>query len=199
MDEAISLGLVMTMLNLSDREWKDFQLVDVFDDDQRGKRLKKADHKKGKVPYVSSTALNNGVDGFIEKTDGCRTFKNCISLNNSGSVGKAFYEPFEFVASDHITHLKKNNATEEQYLFLTAVIEMQSSNFNFNREINDERLSHMRIMLPVDASGNPDWDFMNDYITERKERLVKRQLAFLEHEIEAMGGGYADFIEEKTE
>ena len=183
------MGLVATMLNLSDRQWGDFLLVDVFDVNQRGKRLKKADHKEGQIPYVSSTALNNGVDGFIEKTDGCRTFENCISLNNSGSVGKAFYEPFEFVASDHITHLKKDNATEEQYLFLTAVIEMQSSNFSFNREINDERLNHMRIMLPIDTSGNPDWDFMNEYIKERKERLIKRQLAFLEHEIEAIGGG----------
>lgn len=177
------------VLSLSDREWNDFLLIDVFDARQRGKRLKRADHTDGKIPYVSSTALNNGVDGFIAKTDGCRTFENCISLNNSGSVGKAFYEPFEFVASDHITHLKKDDATEEQYLFLATVIQMQSSNFGFNREINDERLSHMRIMLPVDAENNPDWIFMNDYIKERKERLVKRQLAFLKHEIESAGGG----------
>lgn len=189
----ISSGSVMKMLSLNDREWKDFSLVGVFDKNQRGKRLKKADHTEGNVPYVSSTAMHNGVDGFIEKTDSCRTFENCISLNNSGSVGKAFYEPFEFVASDHVTHLKKDDATEEQYLFLTAVIEMQSSNFSFNREINDERLNHMRIMLPVDEEGNPDWEFMGAYIQERKEQLVKNQIAFLEREISRIGGGYENF------
>ena len=76
---------------------------------------------------------------------------------------------------------------------------MQSSNFSFNREINDERLNHMRIMLPIDTDGNPDWNFMNDYIKERKEHLIKRQLAFLEHEIKAIGGGYIDLTEEETE
>lgn len=181
------------MLSLSDREWGDFSLVSVFDKNQRGKRLKKADHTEGSIPYVSSTAMNNGVDGFIEKTDRCRTFENCISLNNSGSVGKAFYQPFEFVASDHVTHLKKDNATEEQYLFLTTVIEMQSSNFSFNREINDERLAHMRIMLPVDAEGNPDWGFMGAYIQERKKQIVERQIAFLERENLRIGGGRENF------
>ena len=43
-------------LELKNKEWKEFDLKSIFPKIQRGKRLKKADHQKGKVPYISSTA-----------------------------------------------------------------------------------------------------------------------------------------------
>ncbi|MBQ3431668.1 MAG: restriction endonuclease subunit S [Clostridia bacterium] len=129
---------------------------------ERGKRLKKADQIQGKTPYISSTADNNGVDGFIEVNKGSRVFCNCISLANSGSVGSAFFEPFLFVASDHVTHLKNEDFNKAQYLFISCVLRLQKSNYGFNREINDERLKNMRIMLPVQENGTPDYGFMDN-------------------------------------
>jgi len=49
---------------LKNIQWGGY-LNDIFPEIQRGKLLKKDDHKKGNVPYVSSTAFNNGVDGFV--------------------------------------------------------------------------------------------------------------------------------------
>ena len=151
------------MIDFCSKKWEPFPVPDIFEEIQRGKRLKNADHIAGIVPYVSSTALNNGVDDFIVDTEGTRVFSDCISLANSGSVGSAFYEPFRFVASDHITHLSCTNANMYIYLFLISVIKAQKSNFNFNREINDQRIKRMRIMLPVDGDGNPDYAFMEQY------------------------------------
>lgn len=151
------------MIDFRSKKWEPFPVPDIFEEIQRGKRLKNADHIAGIVPYVSSTALNNGVDDFIVDTEGTRVFSDCISLANSGSVGSAFYEPFRFVASDHITHLSCTNANMYIYLFLISVIKAQKSNFNFNREINDQRIKRMRIMLPVDGDGNPDYAFMEQY------------------------------------
>ena len=59
-------------------QWKPFSFTEVFTEIQRGKRLKKADHTEGTVPYVSSTALNNGVDGFIGNEGSVRKFEDCI-------------------------------------------------------------------------------------------------------------------------
>lgn len=80
------------MLNLNDREWRPFFLTELFPQIQRGKRLKTENHIPGKTPYVSSSALNNGVDNFISNTEKVRIFSDCISLANSGSVGSSFYE-----------------------------------------------------------------------------------------------------------
>ena len=174
------------MKKLDEREWKDFSIPEIFQNIQRGKRLKNADHIPGLVPYVSSTANNNGVDDYIEASEGTRVFKNCISLANSGSVGTAFYEPFAFVASDHITSLECKEANEYIYLFLTAVLEQQGSNFNFNREINDIRIKKMRVMLPVTNDGKPDYQFMEDYIRELMNAKREQYRQYVEKRLNSL-------------
>lgn len=129
------------LIPLADKQWNAFFIVDIFDVVQRGKRLKTADHLAGEIPYVSSSSLNNGVDDFVSNDNGVRRFSNCLSLANSGSVGSSFYEPFEFVASDHITHLKNKGFNKYHYLFLATMTSRLSQKYNFNREINDKRIA----------------------------------------------------------
>lgn len=162
------------MQNLDGKKWLHFKMPEVFDFIQRGKRLKNADHVPGVVPYVSSTANNNGVDDYIQAVSRTRVFGDCISLANSGSVGKAFYEPFDYVASDHVTALKAEGMSKDAYLFLTASIERQGSNFNFNREINEARIKNMRIMLPVDDEGEPDYEYMAEYARRKRVAMLDR-------------------------
>lgn len=183
-ERVAELGDIVDIPALDEKEWTHFKMPEVFDLIQRGKRLKNADHVPGIVPYVSSTANNNGVDDYIEATPGTRVFGDCISLANSGSVGTAFYEPFEYVASDHVTALKTEGMSKYVYLFLTATIEKQGSNFNFNREINDARIKNMQIMLPVDDAGEPDYSYMEQYAKNMMLRKYRQYLAFLERDAE---------------
>lgn len=173
------LGEFVEIPVFDEKEWKHFRMPEIFGLIQRGKRLKNADHVPGIVPYVSSTANNNGVDDYIEATPGTRAFGDCISLANSGSVGTAFYEPFEYVASDHVTALKTEGMSKYVYLFLIATIEKQGSNFNFNREINDARIKNMQIMLPVDDAGEPDYAYMEQYSKNMMLRKYKQYLEFI--------------------
>lgn len=152
-----------SLIPLADKQWKSFFIVDVFDTIQRGKRLKTADHLVGEVPYVSSSALNNGVDNFVSNDKGVRKFSDCLSLANSGSVGSSFYEPFEFVASDHITHLKNKGFNKYHYLFLATMTSRLSQKYNFNREINDKRIAREIIFLPITDNGTPDYTYMEKY------------------------------------
>ena len=167
------------MLNLNDREWKPFFLTEIFPTIQRGKRLKSENHVPGQMPYVSSSAMNNGVDNFVSNTQRVRIFADCLSLANSGSVGSSFYEPFAFVASDHITHLKNERYNKYHYLFIAALTNRLSKKYNFNREINDARISREKIMLPVDETGKPDLDFMEAYCKEREQQLIEKYKAFI--------------------
>lgn len=175
------------MQSLDEKEWKHFRMPEIFGLIQRGKRLKNADHVPGIVPYVSSTANNNGVDDYIEATPGTRAFGDCISLANSGSVGTAFYEPFEYVASDHVTTLKTEGMSKYVYLFLIATIEKQGSNFNFNREINDARIKNMQIMLPVDDAGEPDYAYMAEYVQQKRAAMLDKYHKYVEARIAELG------------
>ncbi len=149
---------------LNKKSWKEFFITDIFDTIQRGKRLTKANQIEGGIPYISSTASNNGVDNFIGNNQNVRISKNCITIANSGSVGSSFYHPYKFVASDHVTHLKNRKMSKYTYLFLSTLTNRFSKKYNFNREINDKRISREKILLPIDKYGKPDYNYMEQYI-----------------------------------
>lgn len=156
-----------------DLTWEVFDLNDIFDEIERGKRLKKDDHVKGYMPYVSSTAFNNGVDDFIGNADDVKIFSNTLSLNNSGSVGEAFYHTYSFVASDHVTQLKREDTDKYTYLFLASIVSRLKEKYSFNREINNERINRERIILPVDDKKEPYWDYMEYYMKKIQVELLE--------------------------
>lgn len=169
-----------SLIPLTNKQWKAFFIVDIFDTVQRGKRLKTADHLTGEIPYVSSSALNNGVDDYVSNNNGVRRFSNCLSLANSGSVGSSFYEPFEFVASDHITHLKNKKFNKYHYLFLATMTSRLSQKYNFNREINDKRIAREIILLPITDKGSPDYTYMEKYSKNLLREKIQRYIKYVE-------------------
>lgn len=164
--------------NLLNHKWKAFDFTDVFTEIQRGKRIKKADHTEGNTPYVSSTAQNNGVDGFIGNNSSVRIFEDCIALANSGSVGTATYHHYQFVASDHVTKLKRNGMDKYSYLFMVPIISRLSEKYSFNREINDERIKREKILLPVTNKGEIDFAFMSAFMKSIEGDILKTTLKY---------------------
>lgn len=154
-------------------EWKTFRFTEVFQEIQRGKRLTKANQTDGPKPYISSTSENNGVDAFIGNETGVRKFEDVLTLANSGSVGSTFYQQFEFVASDHVTALKSENADKYAYLFLSTVVKRLEEKYSFNREINDTRIKREKLILPAGKEGNPNFQYMSDFV--KKLELDKAQ------------------------
>ena len=167
---------------LKSKKWKEFFIVDLFPSVQRGKRLIKENQKEGNVPYISSTAMNNGVDNFIQyDASKMRLFGNCLSIANSGSVGSSFYEPFNYIASDHVTHLKNINFNKSIYLFIATLTNRLSQKYNFNREINDSRISREKILLPVDSNNKPDYEYMEKYIQNKMLQKYNAYLSYLKN------------------
>lgn len=159
------------------KKWDEFKIDDLFNI-QRGKRLKNKDHIKGTMPYISSTSSNNGIDDYVSNKDNVRIFTKCLTLANSGSVGACFYQPFEFVASDHVTKVSRDNLNKYNYLFVAAVLTRLAEKYSFNREISDKRLRKEKIVLPVDDKKNPDWDFMETYIERLEYREINKYLNY---------------------
>lgn len=166
--------------SLEDKEWKEFFITSIFSKIQRGKRLTTSNQKDGNKPYISSTALNNGIDNFISNKESVRVFSDCLTIANSGSVGASFYHPYEFIASDHITHLKKDNMSKFVYLFISTLTNGFSKKYNFNREINDKRISREKILLPINDNEEPDYEYMEQYSKNLMHKKIKQYLDYLE-------------------
>ena len=184
------------MLQLNEREWAEFDIRAVFPEIRRGKRLKTADHIEGNIPYVSSSAMNNGVDAFIGNDGHIRKYENCITLANSGSVGTAFYHCYEFIASDHVTALRSSRLNKYSYLFVATMVSRLQGKYSFNREINDLRINREKVLLPIDDEGQPDYAFMEQYIREREKQLIEQYIAHI-GTVQIPGGGITPLHEKE--
>lgn len=167
------------VVGLDKVEWKTFRFTEVFQEIQRGKRLTKSNQTNGPKPYISSTSENNGVDAFIGNETGVRKFEDVLTLANSGSVGSTFYQQFEFVASDHVTALKSENADKYAYLFLSTVVKRLEEKYSFNREINDTRIKREKVILPADKEGNPNFQYMSDFVKKLELDKVQEVLEYI--------------------
>lgn len=177
------LELVISPEVLTDVEWGEFFISDIFDTVQRGKRLTKANQIDGEIPYISSTALNNGVDNFIGNTEKVRKSDNDLTLANSGSVGACFYHNYEYIASDHVTSLKLPNGSDTVYKFISVILGRLEEKYSFNREINDTRIKREKILLPIDKDGNPNWTYMEKFVKNIEKKQIENVLKYLDEYI----------------
>lgn len=158
--------------------WRAFNIGSVFPDIQRGKRLKTEAHIDGTKAYVSSSADNNAIDAFIGNEKRIREFEDCLTLANSGSVGFTAYHPYRFVASDHVTKLKREGLSKYAYLFIAVSVSRLAEKYSFNREINDKRLKREVIMLPVKRDDSPDYEFMDSFMRKLEAQQIQKYLSF---------------------
>ena len=185
--------ILIQTASITDREWKAFPFNEIFEEIQRGKRLTKSNQIEGDIPYISSSATQNGVDNFISNEKNVRKFGNCLTIANSGSVGATFFHHYQFIASDHVTELKLERPNKYVYLFLASIIKRLEEKYSFNREINDKRIQREKILLPINDNAEPDWQFMEDFIRQLEknkiETILKYYNSMINNEKSARGGG----------
>lgn len=150
-------------MKLNTDEWKWFNYTDIFRisgskttplEDLEG-------YGKGEFPYVTTQAVNNGVEGYYNFC----TEKGGVLTVDSAVLGFCSYQEKDFSASDHVevlTPLFKMN--KYIALFLTTLINMEQYRYSYGRKCSQIKLKRSKIKLPVTPEGTPDWQFMEDYI-----------------------------------
>ncbi|MCY8474627.1 restriction endonuclease subunit S [Bacillus halotolerans] len=165
--------------------WKEFLFTDIFNI-KDGYYNKKPPFDGGNIPFLGASLFNNAVTGFVSekivytydkvgnknaKDMEKRIFDgNCIAIVNNGTaVGKAYYQKHSFTCSHDVTpvYLKEQSLTFEIALFLIPLIEKSGEPFKYANKWRPKRIRRSKIMLPVNESGNPDWNFMSDTIREK--------------------------------
>ena len=172
-------------IELNTSLWKDFRyggdkgIFEIFG----GYYNKKPEHiVDGDIPFIGASKENNGITEYYSITDiensqkdtdskihdlNQKLFKgNCITVANNGSAGSAFYQDKEFTCSHdvNILYLKRKELNVYIALFLRTIIEMEKFRWDFGRKWRPIRMPNSIIKLPVDKKGNPDWDYMENFI-----------------------------------
>ena len=179
------------MKKLNEKSWDAFELDSMFTF-ERGKEKNMASLIQGCIPLVSARKINNGIKGFVDNPTKVVKGGNVISLNNDGDggAGLAYYQPADFALDTHVTALyPKKDILSNVLIYMTASISKQHAIFGHGRSISLPRTHRIQVMLPVDDSGNPDYDYMEQYTSEMRKGMLMRyrtyvasQLSRLEYE-----------------
>lgn len=153
---------------LADKIYKSFKVLDLFDY-KRGNQNNMNSLADGSDMLISAKNINNGLKGFYASTNNKKgTYKgNCITLNNDGDggVGLAYYQPYKFLLDTHVYALyPKENISSFAMLYLSQALSKQRACFSHGYSISQDRLKAMKIMLPTTDEGNPDYEYMEQYI-----------------------------------
>ena len=152
-------------LSLESRDWKSFNLGDLFDF-EKGERLTKPDRVAGNIPLITAGESNNGVAEYIsfeEFKNKKKIFENKITVDMFFNV---FYHNYKYFSDDNIHTLVPKGFTPNQFssLFVVTILSKLKYKYAYGRQVRLVRLPQEKISLPVDKNGNPDWQFMEDYI-----------------------------------
>lgn len=145
---------------ISADRWKWFNLTPQLFDFKRGKRLTKADSIDGEVYLVTAGEENQGVRRSIDnKMD---VYSDCITID---MFGYCVYRGYKFCCDDNILVLiPRKKLSKYVLMFVVTVINQDRYRYAYGRQYRQKTLLKHKIKLPVDSSGNPDWEFMENYI-----------------------------------
>ena len=174
LEHIISLGA------LEDRKWKEFALTDFFNP-IKGNQNNMVSLVDGELPLISAKKGDNGVKAFVSPNKKGLFPQHCITLNldGDGGAGLAFYQEYLFALDSHVVALyPKFSLDKFCLLFIARSISAQRFRFGHGRAINKSRLNHFLLMLPIQADGTPDWEFMSAFMKKGEQDRLNDALRY---------------------
>lgn len=148
--------------NLNVKNWGEFTIPELFGEVKIAKSADIGNLEDGMTPFVGRTDVDNGVQGFVvpsSVTDG-----RCITVSMVGT-NVALYQENDFQASQNIAILRKSGMTKAIALFICSMINFEMAlKYSYGRTVGKTNIERMILKLPVTSIGEPDWEFMENYI-----------------------------------
>ncbi len=162
--------------------WQKFHLYDncLFEIDM-GTKLDKAKMTEINpvVNFVGRANANNGITARVDKIEGIKPYpEGYMTLSLGGEyLGSCFIQPKPFYTSQNVIVLIPNEHMTDNIKRFIATMIFRTSRSKYRAfidELNRHIKTDFEIYLPIDANGEPDWQYMEDYM---ERRLNEAELA----------------------
>lgn len=153
-------------VNLEEKKWCSFYLSDLFSF-SKGDQNNMFNTEIGDIPLVSAKKNDNAYKKFISYNGKKIHDGNSLTLNNDGDggAGFSFYQPYDYLLDSHVTALYSNHSLSRfALLFISLCITLQKNKFGHGYSINNKRLEVFQIMLPINETDEPDFEYMEQYM-----------------------------------
>ena len=165
----------MSKLKLTDVEWGEFLFPKIFSEIFIAKSSDSNALSEGDIPFVGRSSVNNGFQGLYQVSESKIVKKNCITVSMVGEP-RAFYQPYDFTCSQNILVLRNEILNKDISKFLISIINnyLISKGFGYGYPVGLNRVIKNKLMLPVDSQGQPNWQFMEDYIKQEQKQQAQK-------------------------
>ncbi|WP_165252840.1 restriction endonuclease subunit S [Adlercreutzia sp. ZJ304] len=147
-------------MNLDISTWQEFDLKDLFGDPVRGTRITQEDREPGDIPFVTAGESDHGISSYISNSE-ATTHSDAITID---MFCNAFYQKGKFKCDDNILVLKNEKLNELSGNFIVSVLLQDKYRFSYGRQYRQKDYKRHKILLPSTASGEPDWEWMENYM-----------------------------------
>ena len=155
-------------------KWKEFKIGDLFDiHPTKAYKMNNSSllAEDGINPVVVNSCYNNGRGGYTNYD--CTEDGNMITFSDTTSADSIFYQKDNFVGYPHVQGMYpigeyKDKWSEYSYLFFVTLFRKKAINLNYDyvNKFTRESAKEIMIKLPVDNKDNPDWNYMERYMSE---------------------------------
>ena len=157
---------------LNVEKWKEFRFGDLISNIYKAKAINKDDlivavDETDSIRYITRTAEDNGCELLAVRSE---LPANIVESGNAISIGDTtatcFYQDEEFITGDHMVVVRADSWLNKYTgLFVVAIIlHGEQYKYSYGRAYLMDRIKDTIVKLPADDNGNPDWQFMENYI-----------------------------------
>lgn len=164
----------MTVLaKIDTKNWKGFVVGEMFDiHPTTAYKMTNAQLlDDGSNPVVVNSSYNNGIGGYTSLS--VTETGNIITFSDTTTADAIFYQPNDFVGYPHVQGLyPKGNYADKwtQYRLLFFLTSFKKSailhGFDYAYKFTREIAASMTVYLPVTDTGEPNWVYMDTYMSE---------------------------------
>lgn len=175
----------MSKLRLDSVEWGEFKIKDIFKiETVKGKPIE--NYEKGRVPYVSTASINNAVINFINGDEKIITKGATITVDPI--KGSCFFHEYDFIgrgfSGASVNVLRNVNLNKFNGIFICSAIQKTSKlRASYGYLFNSNRLKNGILLLPIDSQGNPNWQFMEDYVKQEMKEQSQKIVKYYENKL----------------
>lgn len=166
--------------NLDSCNWIAFQLDELFDIKATKSSIDKKNLVKGegKIPYITRTDKNNGIDMFI-----CEQPKYETDEGNVITIGldtqTVFYQSVPFYTGQNIQVLRHPALNRYIASFILIPIKNLMEKFNWGGNgATLSRLKRSKILLPANDDNTPNWVFMENFMRDVEQDVLSATLTY---------------------
>lgn len=154
-------------------ELKEFLLTQWFSL-SHGTRLTKMSRIPGDIPLLTAGKLNQGVAEYIGNKD-MEIFHNPITVD---MFGNSFYHEGDYAGDDNVFFFVNDEISGRAKLFVTSAINaaVHGKHSFDNHQFRMRDAKELKVWLPSGAQGEPDWGYMEQYISRIERDYLQDQI-----------------------